>query len=223
VDHAAWDFFLKGLVIGFSIAAPVGPIGVLCIQRTLGYGALTGFVSGLGAATADAAYAMIAAFGLTFVSGFLLKQQLALRVVGGAFLLWLAWRSFNAAPADPRGANAADTRGSGRSLHIAAAYGSTVLLTLANPATILSFIAVFAGLGVGAADASSGVGPGYPLACLLVLGVFLGSALWWLILAGIAGYFREKMQPRHLVWVNRASGLIIGAFGVVALASLLFR
>jgi threonine/homoserine/homoserine lactone efflux protein len=212
-------FFLKGLAIGFSIAAPVGPIGVLCIQRTLSHGRLIGFASGLGAATADATYGVIAAFGLTFVSGFLMQQQFLLRLVGGIFLLWLAWKSFSARPHDP---HAGDAHGAGNRMRVFSAYGSTVLLTLANPATILSFVAVFAGLGVGIAAAGGDNNLRYQYAAILVLGVFLGSALWWLLLAGFTGYFRNKMDPQHLVWVNRGSGVIIAIFGGVALTSLFF-
>jgi threonine/homoserine/homoserine lactone efflux protein len=212
-------FFLKGLIIGFSIAAPVGPIGVLCIQRTLAHGRVIGFASGLGAATADAVYGCIAAFGLTLVSNLLVESQMWLRLIGGAFLLWLAWSSFTAAPADPRAANAGDTA-SPRRRQVAGAFGSTLLFTLTNPATVLSFVAVFAGiLGNAAGGAAGG---GYESAFMLVLGVFLGSALWWLILSGAAGHFRERMQRRHLAWVNRGSGIIIALFGAVALGSLLF-
>ena len=209
----ALAFFLKGLAIGFSIAAPVGPIGVLCIQRTLAHGRFIGFASGLGAATADAAYGMVAAFGLTFVSRFLVEQQLWLHLGGGAFLLWLGYRSFTAAPANPA-PSVATGNGAGRAMDAARAYGSTVLLTLANPATILSFVAIFAGLGVGETRAS------YDLAAILVAGVFAGSALWWLILSGTTGMFRDRMGRRQLAWVNRASGCIIGLFGIAALASL---
>jgi threonine/homoserine/homoserine lactone efflux protein len=212
------EFFLKGLIIGFSIAAPVGPIGVLCIQRTLSYGRATGFASGLGAATADAAYGFVAAFGLTFISSFLVAEQFWLRLVGGAFLLWLGIRSFRAQPADPSAGGADANRAATRST-IAGAYGSTVVLTLANPATILSFVAVFAGLGVGAGSGSSQAS--YDMAAILVLGVFLGSALWWLILSGVAGFFRGRAGIRHLIWVNRFSGAILVIFGVAAIASLL--
>ncbi len=212
------EFFLKGLIIGFSIAAPVGPIGVLCIQRTLSEGRATGFASGLGAATADAAYGFVAAFGLTFISSFLVAEQLWLRLVGGAFLLWLGIRSFRAQPADPS-ADEANTKRTATRGTIAAAYGSTVVLTLANPATILSFVAVFASLGVGAGTGESQAS--YDLAAILVLGVFLGSALWWLILSGVAGVFRGRAGIRHLIWVNRCSGAILVIFGVGAIASLL--
>jgi threonine/homoserine/homoserine lactone efflux protein len=210
-------FFLKGLVIGFSIAAPVGPIGVLCIQRTLSYGRLAGFVSGLGAATADATYGVTAAFGLTFISGFLVQQQFLLRLVGGTFLLWLAWKSFSARPSEPDAANAP---GKANGLRVFPAYSSTMLLTLANPTTILSFVAVFAGLGVGATTGDDQ--QRYLHAVILVIGVFLGSALWWLMLAGFTGHFLNKMDARHLRWVNRGSGVVIAIFGLAALGSLLF-
>jgi threonine/homoserine/homoserine lactone efflux protein len=213
------DFLVKGLIIGFSIAAPVGPIGVLCIQRTLAYGRLTGFASGLGAATADAIYGFVAAFGLTFVSGFLVAQQLWLRIIGGAFLLWMAYRSFTARPADP--ATAAGAAAVSSKLDVARAYGSTIALTLANPTTILSFVAVFAGLGVG--ENAGAAQTRYDLAATLVLGVFTGSALWWLILSGIAGVFRGRVAARHMAWINRASGVILVVFGCLALTGAFLR
>ncbi|MEK8036689.1 MAG: LysE family transporter, partial [candidate division NC10 bacterium] len=183
---------LRGLVIGFSIAAPVGPIGVLCIRRTLADGRAVGFAAGLGAATADALYGAVAGFGLTVVSTALVGQQGWLRLVGGAFLCWLGARTFLARPGE---AAAPATLGAG----LAAAYASTLVLTLTNPMTILSFAAVFAGLGVGAA------GAGYGAAAVLVLGVFAGSALWWLVLSGAVGLLRHRVTPRGLRWVNRAS------------------
>jgi threonine/homoserine/homoserine lactone efflux protein len=197
--------FVRGLVVGFSIAAPVGPIGVLCIRRTLADGRAAGFVSGLGAATADAVYGAIAAFGLTVVSNVLIGQQLWLRLLGGAFLCYLGVRTCLSAPAErPAGTGAPG---------LASAYGSTLLLTLTNPTTILSFVAIFAGLGLGAAG-------GYGAAVVMVAGVFLGSALWWLLLSGGVGLFQARLDPRALRWVNRLSGLVIGAFGVLALLSL---
>ena len=197
--------FLEGIIIGFAIAAPVGPIGVLCIRRTLAEGCASGFVSGLGAATADATYGAVAAFGLTLITDFLLGGTSWLRLVGGAFLLYLGIKAFLASPAE----RAAEARGGG----LLGAYASTLFLTLTNPTTILSFVAIFAGLGVGAAsDALS--------AALLVLGVFLGSAAWWLMLSGGIGFFRSKLSTGGLRWVNRVSGTIIAAFGVLALSGL---
>ena len=197
---------LRGLIIGFSIAAPVGPIGVLCIRRTLADGRAVGFAAGLGAATADALYGAVAGFGLTVVSTALVGRQGWLRLIGGAFLCWLGARTFLARPA----AEAAAVRGAG----LLGAYASTLALTLTNPMTILSFAAVFAGLGVG------GAGGDYRVAAVLVLGVFAGSALWWLALSGAVGLLRDRVTPRGLRWVNRASGTIIAGFGALALGSL---
>src|SRR6185312_8691316 len=130
--------FVRGAILGFSIAAPVGPIGVLCIRRTLAGGRLVGLLSGLGAATADACYGAIAAFGLTAVSSRLVGHQDALRIVGGLFLLYLGIRTFFAAPAQ--------TAKSGQRRQLLSNYLSTLGLTLTNPTTILSFVALFAGL-----------------------------------------------------------------------------
>jgi threonine/homoserine/homoserine lactone efflux protein len=199
------DSFLRGILIGFSIAAPVGPIGVLCIRRTLADGRLSGFLSGLGAATADAAYGAVAAFGLASLSRLLVSQQAPLRVVGGLFLLYLGLRTLLSKPS-ARPAVAA--RGA------LSAYGSTLLLTLANPATIISFAAVFAGFGLA-------TGGGYFPASLLVAGVFTGSALWWFLLSGVVSLFRVRFNEWAIRWVNVVSGGVITAFGLAALASVL--
>lgn len=198
---------LRGVAIGLSIAAPVGPIGVLCIRRTLTEGRWVGLVSGLGAATADALYGLIGALGLTFVSGFLLRQQTWFRLAGGVFLLYLGARLFIAHAAAP--AAAAPSRGRG----LAAAYTSTLVLTLTNPITILFFAGIFAGLGLAEQD-------GYGGALLLVAGVFLGSALWWLMLSGAVSLLRSRLDARALVWINRLSGLVVAGFGIAALVSL---
>jgi threonine/homoserine/homoserine lactone efflux protein len=197
---------LEGIVIGFAIAAPVGPIGVLCIRRTLAEGRTSGFVSGLGAATADAVYGSVAALGLTFVTNLLVGGESWLRLVGGAFLIFLGVRTFLARPVEL----AAPTGRSG----LPGAYASTLFLTLTNPTTILSFAAIFAGLGAGD---DSGV---VLSAMLLVPGVFLGSAMWWFVLSGTVGLFRAKLSVRGLRWVNGVSGTVIAAFGVFAFTGL---
>jgi threonine/homoserine/homoserine lactone efflux protein len=201
------SFFLRGFIIGFSIAAPVGPIGVLCIRRTLAEGRASGFISGLGAASADAIYGCIAGFGLTFISSLLISQQFWFRLVGGAFLCYLGIRTFLARPAG----KAALDKGYG----LPGAYASTFFLTLTNPMTILSFAAIFAGLGLGSASGN------YGFAGLLVLGVFIGSALWWLILSGTVGMVRTKFNPSGLRWLNRISGITITGFGLLAFLSLI--
>lgn len=203
------SFFLRGLAIGFAIAAPVGPIGILCIRRSLAEGRAAGFVSGLGAATADALYGVVAAFGLTLVSGFLIGQQVWLRLVGGVFLVYLGAKTYRARPADRPAAVA------GRGL--LAAYGSTLFLTLTNPMTIFAFAAIFAGVGLAL---TSG---GYASAAALVAGVFFGSALWWLILSSAASALRAHMSTAVLQWVNRIAGAVITTFGLAVLASFLPR
>jgi threonine/homoserine/homoserine lactone efflux protein len=201
-----YSLFFRGLVIGFSIAAPVGPIGVLCIRRTLAEGQAFGLVSGLGAATADAFYGCVAGFGLTFISTFVVSQKMWLSLFGGLFLLYLGIKTLLSKPAEKE----ATINQSG----LLSSYFSTFLLTITNPLTILSFAAIFAGLGL------AHVNGGYASAIVLVLGVFLGSALWWLLLSGSVGLFRDKFSTQGLLWVNRISGIIITVFGVVALGGL---
>jgi len=186
----ALPFLLKGVLIGFAIAAPVGPIGVLCIRRTFAEGHASGFATGLGAATADAFYGAVAGFGLTAVSSFLLGYQQSLQLLGGLFLCALGIKTFVAQ------ADGASARMEGRGL--LPSYASALFLTLTNPATILSFVAVFAGAGLGrsrygATDASA-----------MVLGVFLGSAAWWLLLTG----FIEKWRKRYPEFGSLAPGFI---------------
>lgn len=199
-------FLLRGLVFGFSIAAPVGPIGVLVIRRSLAQGRLVGLVSGLGAATADMLYGAVAALGLTAISTFLVDQGVWLRLVGGAFLIYLGVQTFRARPAE-KGAEV-DSQG------LLGAYLSTIALTLTNPATILAFFAIFAGLGLGNTGGDSWS------ALLLVAGVALGSATWWLILSWGVSLARSLFTPTGLRWVNRLSGVVIVAFGVAAIVSI---
>src|SRR5512143_2339205 len=202
-----FPLFLRGLLIGFSIAAPVGPIGVLCIRRTLANGRAAGLVTGLGAATADAMYGCVAGFGLTFISSVLINQQLWLRLFGGLFLCYLGIKTLLSKPAEQE----ARVGGTG----LLGAYASTFLLTVTNPLTILSFAAIFAGLGLANTNGS------YASALILVLGVFLGSASWWLLLSGGVGLFRDKFNTQAMLWVNRVSGIVITAFGVLAFGGLL--
>jgi threonine/homoserine/homoserine lactone efflux protein len=201
------SYLLRGMVIGFSIAAPVGPIGVLCIRRTLAEGRAAGLLSGLGAASADAIYGFVAGFGLTYVSNILVGYQSWIRLVGGLFLCYLGLRTFVSKPAE----SAEQVKGEG----LLRDYASTFFLTLTNPMTIISFAAVFAGLGIGSATGD------YGAATLLVLGVFAGSAAWWLMLSGGVSLVRSRFTPRTLGWVNKAAGLVILGFGVLALLSLL--
>jgi threonine/homoserine/homoserine lactone efflux protein len=201
------SFFVRGLLIGLSIAATVGPMCFLCIQRTLQRGQLYGFVSGLGIATADGVYGSIAAFGLTLISNFLVSEQQWIRLIGGLFLMYLGIKTIITKPAE----RAATAKANG----YFGAYASTFLLTLTNPLTILSFAAIFAGIGVGGANKS------VISATVVVLGVFAGSTLWWIILTSAISLLRSKFTPQWLLWINRVSGVIITLFGVLALLSLI--
>ncbi|MZP31098.1 LysE family transporter [Heliobacterium undosum] len=199
-------YWLKGLLIGLAVAAPVGPIGILCIRRSLAEGWRAGFVSGLGAATADALYGCIAAFGLTAVAQLLMQAAVGLKWVGGAFLCYLGYQTFRSRPSE----TAVETKKS----TLAAAYATTLSLTATNPATIISFAAIFAGLGMG-----SGGGTGVGSALEMVLGVFAGSALWWMFLSSAVSLLRSRLDGHALVWVNRLSGTILLGFGMWALFS----
>ena len=192
--------FAKGLAFGFILAATVGPMWVLCLRRTIASGAMTGFVSGMGIATADGLYGSVAAFGLTAVSGFLLGYRFWIGLVGAIFLFYLGMKFLLSSPI-PLDERNPDTP------NLPKAFLSTLGLTLANPPTILAFAAVFAGLGlVSSAD--------YTAAAWIVLGVFLGSASWWLILAAAAGRLRERLGSRLLRGINVVSGISILGFAL---------
>nr|WP_270879039.1 LysE family transporter [Paenibacillus aestuarii] len=198
---------LKGIILGLSIAAPVGPIGILCIRRTLTLGRLHGFLSGLGAATADACYGFMAGFGLTLVTSFLLDQRMLLQGAGGLFLLYLGVQTYRANPArDPAKAS---------SKTLFKSYASTLMLTITNPMTILSFVGVFAGLGIGHEQGN------WLSATSLVAGVFIGSALWWLMLCLAVGLLRERLHTEAFRWINRISGSIVIIFGILALLGIM--
>jgi threonine/homoserine/homoserine lactone efflux protein len=191
----------RGFGLGFTIAAAVGPISLLVIRRTLAEGRLVGLVSGLGVATADATYGGIAAFGLTAITNVLVGLGRVLGLVGGLFLLWIAWRTITSTP----GRAAVTERGGG----LRGAYLSILALTLTNPLTILSFGALFAGLGASGRSPSD--------AGLLTLGVLAGSATWWLILTSAVAVLRTRITDRWLRAITVGSGILIGVFGLVAI------
>lgn len=199
------DLWWRGVGLGFAIAAPVGPIGLLCIQRTLNGGPWLGLVSGLGAASADAFYGAIAGFGLTLVASFLVAQQFWLGLIGGIFLLYLGIRTFFTKPAE----KAAQLQQTG----LWSAYASTLFLTLTNPITILYFVAIFAGLGLAEAELD------FAAALTFILGVFCGSAAWWLLLSVAVSLLRKRITRPVLQWVNRGAGIVIIGFALVALYS----
>lgn len=203
-----FSIFLKGLILGISVAAPVGPIGILCINRTLANGFSTGFVSGLGVATADTVYGIIAAFGLTIISSLVMSESYILQLVGGVFLCYLGIKVMLQDPS----CEITDTD----KKSLLKAYGSMFFLTMTNPATILAFAAIFAALGI--AESGNTV----TTATMLVSGIFLGSSSWWLLLSYGIGKFRDKLSENMLKIINKLSGSIILLLGIVSLVYKLF-
>ena len=197
---------IEGILIGIMVAVPVGPLGLFCINRALATGALCGLFSGLGVASADALAAGIAALGITLISGFLTDHQVLLRLGGGCFLCYLGLKIYRTKPAVQTP--------SGNVNGLAGAYATTFLLTFSNPVTILSFIAIYAGWQV---ESLSGH---YFAAAVLTLGVFIGSALWWVLLFLGMTTFPDRFNLQTLGWIHRVSGAIITGFGLAVLLSL---
>jgi len=186
-------------MLGFAIAAPVGPIGILCIRRTVLYGRWSGLFSGLGAAVADTIYGLVAALGVTLISDFLLRWHTLLEIFGGIFLIYLGLRTFYTQPKLTQMVSHST---------LIRDFVSTFFLTMTNPMTVLAYLAIFASLGLGHLHGN---------AAWLVVGVFIGSSLWWLILSEGVTLFRKKVSDRAMVWINRIAGLLIVAFGIVAI------
>ena len=221
------SLFVRAIAIGIAIAAPVGPIGLLCIQRTLVRGYAIGLLSGLGAASADAVYGTIGGLGLVAIAQRLASAQVGLQLGGGLFLCYSGFKSswpslkarFSSHPissecgvgsskATPPSEDLANIKGWRIAL---GAYFSTFLLTLSNPVTILAFVALFASVGLGGDVLGSGS------ALVFVAGVFAGSALWWWFLCGGVSLLRRRLQPHHLRGLDVLSGLAIAGFGLVAI------
>lgn len=194
-------FLLKGLLIDFSIAMAIGPIAILCISRTIERGKLFGLAIGLGAATTDGIYGLIAGFGLTFITSFLAEHEFWIHLVGGMFLFYLGIKIFLTKPTSKK----TDIKESG----LIKSYLITVFLTLTSPMTILFFMTIFAGLGIGTESTND-----YASSSLLVLGVFIGSAMFYFFLSSLVAIFRTRMTIKHLAFGNKLSGIIIGVFGV---------
>lgn len=200
------ELLLRGTLAGLAISAPVGPVNVLCISRTIARGPRAGLISGLGAATADTIYGAVAGFSLHVVIGLLIRNEFWIRLVGGALLIGIGIHYYFKRPVSPR-------RAPDKSAH--SEYVTAMLLNLTNPTTVLSFLAVLAGLGMRH-------GREWWLTLMVVAGIFLGAMLWWTLLALLANRFRESFNKRAMLWMNRIAGLAIGGFGVATMAMAVF-
>lgn len=199
------SILLKGLLAGITIAAPLGPVNLICIQRTLTRGSKNGLISGLGAATADTIYGTIAGFGLTLVSNFLINHQDILRIAGGIFIIILGTRVFFY--------HTRRKRVDKENVGLLKEFTSTFFLTLTNPVTILAFLGIFAALGLTTTDMTN------VKASILVCGVFLGSGIWWTLLSSGVDHFRERFTDKTLHHINQISGVIITLFGIFLILS----
>jgi threonine/homoserine/homoserine lactone efflux protein len=198
--------FAKGILIGIAVAAPVGPIGLLCIQRTLRDGLPTGLATGLGAAIADGVFGAVAAFGLASISDQLIAWQDLLRIVGGLVLFVLAYRAWYRAPPDMPAARV--------HVRLISGFGTGLAVTLSNPMTIMGFIGIFAGLGL------SELSHGLASATQMVCGVLIGSALWWLGLCLGTDALKPRFGPQSLAWTNRLAALMLVGFGTFAIGGI---
>jgi len=201
-----FSLLLRGFALGFAIAASPGPIFFLCVRRTLTQGRLTGLLSGFGVATADGFYAAIATFGVAALTAAFVAGRRPLAVLGGAVLVLLGARILMERRQAAQSAAAPTGRG------LVWAYLSTLGLTITNPATIVSFAALAATLGLG--TGGSLVRP-----ALVVVGVLLGSAVWWCVLVIAASVLRTRLTPAVVGWISTVSGLAIAGLGILAVLS----
>jgi len=195
------ELLLRGVLAGLAIAAPVGPVNVLCMSRTITKGRWHGVISGLGAAAADTFYGSIAGFSITFVIDWMLREEFWIRTVGGMLLIAIGAVYALRKPKSLKDAG-------GESAH--SDFVTTLLLALTNPTTVLSFLAVLAILGLGESRPKT-------LTLFLVAGIFVGSMTWWILLALITGHFRERFNDRSVIWMNRIAALAISGFGLATM------
>lgn len=193
----------KSILMWMAIVASIGPIGLLCINRTLKYGFWAGIITGLGVSVADAIYGCVSGFGLTFISNFLISHQFVIRLVGGLFLCYLGFKIFFKAATSTSIAENKKT--------YVGDFLSAFILTLTNPMTIITFIAVFASMGIGS------VYTGYNHAVVIIAGIFFGSLLWYLILSSLVSIAHKRINAEIMKWINRISGIIIIVFGILAI------
>lgn len=205
------EFLIKGLIVGFLASIPLGPVGVLCIQRTINKGRYSGLISGMGAATVDMFFALVAALGLTYIINFIEEKQFFIQLIGGGVLIFLGTKIFNTNPIK-------QIRKHRRKKNkLIEDYLSVLFLTLSNPLAVFLFIAAFAGIGMVTSNDSS------LKSSLIILGVFLGATLWWSTLTFLIDFFRKHFRLKQLWWINKIAGVLIIVFGVVAMLSVFFK
>jgi threonine/homoserine/homoserine lactone efflux protein len=205
------EFLIKGLIVGFLASIPLGPVGVLCIQRTINKGRFSGFVSGLGAVTVDSFFALVAALGLTYIINFIEQQQFFIQLIGGGVLIFLGARIFNTNPIKQI------RKHRRKKNNFIEDYFSVLFLTLSNPLAVFLFIAAFAGLGMVSSNDSN------MKSSLIILGVSLGAMLWWSTLTFFVDLFRKHFRLKQLWWINKIAGILIIVFGVAAMISIFFK
>ena len=204
------DFLIKGIIVGFLASIPLGPVGVLCIQRTINKGRTSGLFSGMGAATVDAFFALVAALGLTFIINFIEEQQFYIQMIGGGVLIFLGTRIFNTNPIQQI------RRHRKKKNKLIEDFISVFFLTLSNPLAVFLFVAAFAGIGVVTSKDSS------VKSSLIIAGVFIGATIWWASLTFFVDLFRKKFRLKQLWWINKIAGVIIIIFGIAAMLSVFF-
>jgi threonine/homoserine/homoserine lactone efflux protein len=206
---------LSGVGMGLIAAVPIGPVNLICIRRTFAFGPLNGFVSGLGAALGDGVFAAVTGLGLTWVAQLIEGYATIIELIGGAMLIYFGYRAFRAPAARIEDGERNEDRGGAT---LVRAIASTFALTVTNPATLLGFTAMFAGLGGLAGGAGSYVDAGF-----VVAGVVGGSAGWWLVLTTVIGLFHARIDARAMRIINRISGFLVGLFGVAVLVNLMLK
>jgi len=205
------EFLIKGIIVGFLASIPLGPVGVLCIQRTINKGRVSGLFSGMGAATVDGFFALVAALGLTFIINFIEQQQFLIQLIGGSVLILLGAKVFNTNPIK-------QIRKHRRKKNkLIEDYFSVLLLTLSNPLAIFLFVAAFAGIGIVSSNDS------HIESSLIISGVFIGAMIWWGALTFFVDLFRKKFRLKQLWWINKIAGILIAGFGVAAMVSVFFN
>ena len=202
------ELFIKGIIIGLLVSVPLGPVGVLCIQRTLNKGRLAGLVSGLGAAAADTIFAIIAGFGLTIIINFIEERHVYFQIIGGLFVLYIGMRIFYTNPVKQLKLQRL------KRTQLSQDFVSVFLLTLSNPMAIFLFLAIMAAIKV-ASDKLSIIE-----ISLLTAGIATGAIFWWFVLSSIANRFRKKIRLRSIWWMNKITGSMVFLFGLLVLISL---